>query len=110
MTSYEAARKRGVQTCAVSKWIKRKKIPATKVPNAKGRMVWDIPDDTECPTVKSNSPSETAERRTLAKKGVRGYVAKYAGIFSIRHMADFLGIASDKVRSIYDDILTKGGF
>ena len=112
MTVYEAEKRWGIGRGTILKQIERKKIPAKKICNAKGRMVWEIPNGFPCPQIKqpTNIPSETTERRVLQNKGKHGYVARYAGTFTIRHMAKFLGVSSDKIRQIYDDIVAKGGF
>lgn len=114
MTADQAAKAWGVCNKTIRNWINSGRIPATLARSDNNRMAYHIPDGTPCPPKKESvgRPVLTlaAEQRIFLKKGKREYVAKYAGIFSIRHMADFLGIASDKVRSIYDDILTKGGF
>lgn len=113
MTAYEAARKWGIQTNQICTWLKNGKIVATKH-KVGNKWKWNIPDDTPCPEYKTNCssciPSEASERRVLRSKGKRGYIARFAGTFSIWHMADFLGISCDKVRWIYDDIVAKGGY
>lgn len=111
MTFNDAVNKWLVNPQTLRRWIDKKAVPATKVRNAKGHMVWEIPDDAKCPAVKTDTtPSETAERRTLLKVGKHGYVAKYAGTFSIQHMAQFLQTTPAEVRAIYDEIIKNGGF
>lgn len=115
MTTYEAAEKWGRNRHLIAKWIKQKLVPAKMVRRASGHMGWEIPDDTPCPecrklTKSCGYPSEATERRVLLKNGKRGYVAKYAGTFSIRHMAQFLQTTPAEVRAIYDDIVKEGGW
>ena len=115
MTTYEAAKKWDRNPHLIARWIKRGRIPATMVRRENGHVGWEIPDDTPCPesrklTKGCGYPSEAAEKRVLLVSGRQGYVAKYAGMFSIRHMAQFLGITPAEVRAIYDDIVSNGGF
>jgi hypothetical protein len=115
MTAYKAARKWGVHPTTVTEWISKGKIPATKIRNAQGRMVWDIPDDTHYPPPvtgcsRCSTAGEAREKRVLRDAGKRGYIAKFVGAFSIKHMAEFLGTTCAEVRAIYDDIVAKGGF
>ena len=111
MTIYQAERKWNIPTYQIKIWIKQRKIPAIRFDRG-GRVTYDIPDDCPIPKLSDKvgqKPSEMQQRAVLRKGGVRGYIAKFAGTFSIRHMADFLGVGCDKVRWIYDDIVAKGG-
>jgi hypothetical protein len=114
MTVDQAAKTFGTCNRTIRNWIRDGKIPATLVLTDSNRMAYHIPDGTPCPQKKEGGGrpvlSPAAEQRIFLKKGKRAYVAKYAGVFTIGHIAQFLGIASDEVRWIYDDILAKGGF
>lgn len=109
MTAYEAARKWGIPSNQLSKWCKSGKVKATKVKFG-NRWKWIIPDDHPQPVVQTNGiPSETRQKVVLHRLGKRGYIQKYAGTFSIRHMAEFLETTCAEVRVIYDDIVAGGG-
>jgi hypothetical protein len=114
MTTYEAAKKWDRNPHLIARWIKRGRIPATMVRRANGHVGWEIPDDTpfpECRKISRNGiPGEATERRVLLENGKQRYVAKFAGVFSIRHMAQFLQTTPAEVRAIYDDIVGNGGF
>lgn len=111
MTSYEAAKKWKISTTQICKMLRNGKIKAERVKNEKGRMVWNIPDDHPAPAVSltSSLPSERTQKAVLYKYGKRGFIAKYAGTFSTRHIAQMLETTCAEVRAIYDEILEKGG-
>lgn len=111
MTAYEAARKWGTNQSTLRKWINTGKVEAVKVKEDGHRWKWVIPDDHPQPNAKTGGiPGEMIQKAVLRKGGKRGYIAKYAGTFSIRHMAQFLETTCTEVRAIYDDIVAKGGF
>lgn len=110
MTAYEAARKWGMHATQITKWCKSGRIEAVKV-KVGNKLKWIIPDDYPMPTVQTNGlPSEARQKAVLRRYGKRGYIARYAGAFSIRHMAKFLETTTADVRATYDDIVAKGGF
>lgn len=107
MTTDEAAKKWGRSRSSIVKMIEEGRIPAQKIRRDGEKSRWDIPDDAKYPevqTLSTTAPSASSEKRTLARLGERGYIAKYAGVLSIKHMAQFLGVSCDHVRSIYDEI------
>ena len=111
MTLYQAELKWNIPQSYIKTWIRKRKIPAVKIVRD-GHLRYDIPDDFPMPEIEVGSStvaSERAQKAVLRKNGVRGYIAKFAGILSIQRMADFLAISCDKVRWIYDDIVAKGG-
>lgn len=109
MTGYEAARKWGISTGQVNKWCKSGKITATKIKDG-NRWKWIIPDDHPQPVPQINGvPSIAREKAVLRKYGKRGYILRFAGTFSVRHMTQFLETTCAEVRTIYDDIVAGGG-
>ena len=110
MTAYEAARKWDVPTNRVSEWIRRGRIDAVRVQFG-NTWKWIIADDHPMPVTSTNGvPSEARQKVVLRNYGKRGYVAKFAGTFSVKHMAKFLETTCAEVRITYDDIVAKGGF
>lgn len=112
MNLYQAGKKWDVSTQQIKIWMRQRKVPAVRVMSGK-RMVYDIPDDFPMPVLSapaSSVPSERTQKAVLRKGGKRGYIAKYAGTFSIRHMARFLETTPAEIRAIYDDIVANGGF
>lgn len=113
MTVGEAAELWGTNRRTIRCWIDRKKIPAMRIPFRGGSTIWQIPDGTPCPQKKEGVGglviTPAAEQRTLRNMGKHGYVKKYAGILSLKHMAQFLQTNTDEVRAIYDDIVAGGG-
>jgi hypothetical protein len=110
MTAYEATRKWGISPSQLSKWCKNGKVEAVRVKFG-NRWKWIIPDDHPQPVPQTNGlPSVAREKAVLRKHGKRGYIAKFAGTFSVRHMAQFLETTCAEVRTTYDDIVARGGF
>lgn len=110
MTAHEAAKKWGISDKMVGVWCKRGKVKAKKT-MVDGRMKWVIPDDHPRPVVQRNaSASEAQQKAVLRNHGKHGYVAVFAGAFSVKHMAQFMETTCAEVRAIYDDIVKEGGF
>lgn len=110
MTAYQAARRWGVSTFLVEKWIRQGKVKAEKVKFSDKQWRWKIPEDHPCPIIETNGrTSETRQKAELQQIGKRGFVARYAGTLSIRHMAELMETTNAEVVAIYDDIVVKGG-
>lgn len=112
MNLYQAGKKWDVSTQQIKLWMRQRKVPAVKLMRG-DRIVYDIPDDFPMPKLNSQAgmmPTEKTQKAVLRKHGKRGYVSRFAGTLSIRHMARFLETTPAEIRAIYDDIVANGGF
>lgn len=109
MNADAAANKWKVSIQVVMYWIKIGRIPAKPIQKG-GRTIWEIPDELPMPGMIYKNKQKRKEEEKRARRNInkRKYIAKYAGMFSVRYLAQYLGISCDEVRAIYDDIVAKG--
>lgn len=109
MTIAETARKWFVGEWVVRNALLKGKIPgAVKVQGAHG-LVWFIPGDAPDPIPPAISGSNGAQPKYTNVSDPVRFVQFNCNTQSIRWIARMLGITTQDVRDIYDQILREGG-